>query len=140
MFEALISAFLESSLGQFVCLDKDQLKVGMWGGNLELQNLKIKITILDDLFTELESPAAFTLVKGVVGTLNLSFNWAKLNSVPVRIALSDIHILVRPQWGAGGWTEEQTQAFVQSRKQRLLESANRRFQVTVTSSTMILTS
>ena len=99
----------------------------MWGGKLELRNLQIKRDLLDDVFALLDVPSAFTLVKGVVGALDLSFNWAKLNSVPVRIALSDVHVLVRPEWGPGGWTEERTQEFLKARKKNILEAATAKF-------------
>ncbi len=50
VFETLVTDLLNKVLGDHVeNLDRSQLKLGIWGGDVVLRNLKLKKNALDDL-------------------------------------------------------------------------------------------
>ncbi|CAG2063571.1 unnamed protein product, partial [Timema podura] len=50
VFESIVADLLNRFLGDYVeNLDQSQLKIGIWGGDVVLQDLHLKETALDDL-------------------------------------------------------------------------------------------
>uniref|UniRef100_A0A3B3ZUH9 Uncharacterized protein n=1 Tax=Periophthalmus magnuspinnatus TaxID=409849 RepID=A0A3B3ZUH9_9GOBI len=78
MFEALVSDLLNRFIGDYVeNLDKSQLKIGIWGGNVVLENLKVKENAL-------------------VTKLTLKIPWKNLYSEAVVATLEGLYLLVVP--------------------------------------------
>lgn len=48
MFESLLEKLLSRIIGEYVeGISKDQMKVGIFNGNVEIKNIKIKKSVID---------------------------------------------------------------------------------------------
>ncbi|XP_066557958.1 intermembrane lipid transfer protein VPS13C isoform X2 [Amia ocellicauda] len=91
VFESLVSDLLNRFIGDYVeNLDKSQLKIGIWGGNVVLENLKVK----ENALSELDAP--FLVKTGQVGKLTLKIPWKNLYSEAVVATLDGLYLLVVP--------------------------------------------
>ncbi|XP_039957880.1 vacuolar protein sorting-associated protein 13 [Bactrocera tryoni] len=92
VFESVVTDVLNKVLGDYVeNLDKKQLKIGIWGGDVVLHNLKVKENALD----EVDLPVQ--LVYGFLGKLVLKIPWKNLYSQPVIAQIEDLYMLVAPK-------------------------------------------
>ncbi|XP_048472968.1 intermembrane lipid transfer protein VPS13C-like [Rhincodon typus] len=92
VFEALVAELLNRGLGDYVeNLDKSQLKLGIWGGNVVLDNLKIKENALNDL------DVPFKVKAGQIDKLTLKIPWKNLYSEAVVASLDGLNLLVVPE-------------------------------------------
>ncbi|XP_017049520.1 vacuolar protein sorting-associated protein 13 [Drosophila ficusphila] len=91
VFEAVVTDVLNKVLGDYIeNLDRNQLKIGIWGGDVVLKNLKIRDNALD----ELDLPVQ--LIYGYLGKLVLKIPWKNLYSQPVVVNIEDLYVLVSP--------------------------------------------
>ncbi|XP_034653735.1 vacuolar protein sorting-associated protein 13 [Drosophila subobscura] len=91
VFEAVVADVLNKVLGDYIeNLDRNQLKIGIWGGDVVLQNLKIRENALDDLDLPVQ------LIYGYLGKLVLKIPWKNLYSQPVIVNIEDLYVLVSP--------------------------------------------
>ncbi|XP_017018537.1 intermembrane lipid transfer protein Vps13 [Drosophila kikkawai] len=91
VFEAVVTDVLNKVLGDYIeNLDRKQLKIGIWGGDVVLQNLKIRENALD----ELDLPVQ--LIYGYLGKLVLKIPWKHLYTQPVIVNIEDLYALVTP--------------------------------------------
>ncbi|XP_017078120.1 vacuolar protein sorting-associated protein 13 [Drosophila eugracilis] len=91
VFEAVVADVLNKVLGDYIVnLDRNQLKIGIWGGDVVLQNLKIRENALDDLDLPVQ------LIYGYLGKLVLKIPWKNLYSQPVIVNIEDLYVLVSP--------------------------------------------
>ncbi|KAH8253644.1 hypothetical protein KR032_006328 [Drosophila birchii] len=91
VFEAVVADVLNKVLGDYIeNLDRKQLKIGIWGGDVVLQNLKIRANALD----EMDLPVQ--LIYGFLGKLVLKIPWKNLYSQPVIVNVEDLYVLVSP--------------------------------------------
>ncbi|KAK7944308.1 hypothetical protein WMY93_000036 [Mugilogobius chulae] len=91
MFESLVSDLLNRFIGDYVeNLDKSQLKIGIWGGNVVLENLKVK----ENALSEFDVP--FRIKAGQIGKLTLKIPWKNLYSEAVVATLEGLYLLVVP--------------------------------------------
>ncbi|XP_018574731.1 vacuolar protein sorting-associated protein 13 isoform X2 [Anoplophora glabripennis] len=91
VFESTLSAVLNKFLGDFVeNLDAKQLSVGIWGGDVELRNLIIKPSALDELDLPIQT------VYGSIGKLLLKIPWKSLYTSPWVIEVDNILLLAAP--------------------------------------------
>ncbi|XP_052841610.1 intermembrane lipid transfer protein Vps13 [Drosophila gunungcola] len=91
VFEAVVADVLNKVLGDYIeNLDRNQLKIGIWGGDVVLQNLKIRENALDDLDLPVQ------LIYGYLGKLVLKIPWKNLYSQPVIVNIDDLYVLVSP--------------------------------------------
>ncbi|KAK5580128.1 hypothetical protein RB653_000141 [Dictyostelium firmibasis] len=94
VFEGLVSDVLSRVLGEYVKnLNKDQLKIGIFGGSVQLQNLELK----EDALANLPINLPITVKKGFLGKLDLKVPWKDLKSKPVIINIDCIYALAVPQ-------------------------------------------
>ncbi|MCJ1297086.1 hypothetical protein MMC34_008655, partial [Xylographa carneopallida] len=94
VLEGVVSSLLNEYLGAFIeGLDASQLSLRVWSGKVHLTNLTVKPSALDHL--QLPVTVAF----GRVDDLRLEANWRSLNSQPVRVELSGLHIRLQPRTG-----------------------------------------
>lgn len=89
MFERLFSFVIRSYLERFVELDANQLSVALWQGHVSLSNLQIKSALLQSL------RLPFSLIEGTVGLIDIRFNWAKPQSTPITITVSDVFLVMQ---------------------------------------------
>eukprot|EP00887_Chlorella_sp_A99_P007395 scaffold2.g7395.t1 len=90
MFEGYLSSLLASTLGHFINIDKEKLRVSLfsaWRTGLSLKNVELRT----EAFEYLQLP--FRLVHGTVGSVQAQVPWQALRS-PVVIDLADVHLQV----------------------------------------------
>ncbi|XP_030555732.1 vacuolar protein sorting-associated protein 13 [Drosophila novamexicana] len=91
VFEAVVADVLNKVLGDYIeNLDHKQLKIGIWGGDVVLQNLKIRSNALDSMDLPVQ------LIYGYLGKLVLKIPWKNLYSQPVIVDIDDLYVLVTP--------------------------------------------
>ncbi|KAL4641944.1 vacuolar protein sorting-associated protein 13C isoform X1 [Arapaima gigas] len=115
VFEALVSDLLNRFIGDYVeNLDKSQLKIGIWGGNVVLENLRVK----ENALSELDVP--FKVKAGQVGKLTLKIPWKNLYSEAVVATLDGLYLLVVP--GATiKYDAAKEEKYIQEAKQKELQ-------------------
>lgn len=92
MFETLLEKILLSKLGKFITgLDRENLKVAVWKGDITLNNVKLST----DSLLMLQLP--FVLTFGLISQLQIKIPWTKLSSAPIEILLDGLYILLTPQ-------------------------------------------
>ncbi|XP_049911811.1 intermembrane lipid transfer protein VPS13C-like, partial [Epinephelus moara] len=91
VFESLVSDLLNRFIGDYVeNLDKSQLKIGIWGGNVVLENLRVK----ENALSEFDVP--FKVKAGQIGKLTLKIPWKNLYNDAVVATLDGLYLLVVP--------------------------------------------
>ncbi|XP_071479699.1 intermembrane lipid transfer protein VPS13A-like [Diadema antillarum] len=91
VFESLVADLLNRFLGPYVeNLDSSQLKLGIWSGDVVLQNLFIKEGALD----ELDLPVKIKV--GNLGKLTLKIPWKNIYSAPVVATLEGLYVVAVP--------------------------------------------
>ncbi|GAM18638.1 hypothetical protein SAMD00019534_018130 [Acytostelium subglobosum LB1] len=93
VFEGIVSDVLSRVLGDYIKnLNKDQLKIGLFGGNVVLNNLELK----EDALANLPINLPISVVKGFLGKLELHVPWKDLRSKPVIVEIESIYALAVP--------------------------------------------
>ncbi|XP_074035361.1 intermembrane lipid transfer protein Vps13-like isoform X1 [Leptinotarsa decemlineata] len=91
VLQTVLSYILNKYLGTFVeNLDANQLNVGIWGGDVELKNLVLKTSALDELDLPVE------IVYGVIEKLVLKIPWKTVYTSPSVVCLEGIYLLLQP--------------------------------------------
>ncbi|XP_073984515.1 vacuolar protein sorting 13C isoform X2 [Rhodnius prolixus] len=91
VFESLVTDLLNKYLGEYVeNLDSSQLKVGIWGGDVVLENLILKQSALDELDLPVKT------LYGRLGKLTLKIPWKRLYTDPVIASVDTLYLLVVP--------------------------------------------
>ncbi|XP_042615950.1 vacuolar protein sorting-associated protein 13C-like isoform X7 [Cyprinus carpio] len=91
VFESLVSDLLNRFIGDYVeNLDKSQLKIGIWGGNVVLENLRVK----ENALSEFDVP--FKVKAGQIDKLILKIPWKNLYNEAVVATLDGLYLLVVP--------------------------------------------
>ncbi|XP_062604821.1 intermembrane lipid transfer protein Vps13-like, partial [Saccostrea cucullata] len=91
VFESLVADLINKYLGDFVeNLDRSQLKIGIWGGDVVLQNLDLKESALDDLDLPVKIKA------GHIGKLTLKIPWKNLYTEAVVATIDGLYALAVP--------------------------------------------
>ncbi|CAI5710993.1 unnamed protein product [Peronospora destructor] len=91
MAKAIITSILEAQLGKYIDgLRSDSLVVGLWSGEVELQDLRLRPHAL----AELQLPVA--IATGSVARVRVHVPWNQLGSASVTITLEGVTALVVP--------------------------------------------
>lgn len=91
MFEKLLERILERILGQYVDgLSKDQMKIGIWSGNVDISNLRLKQSIIQ----QMDLP--FQLRFGMIENLKMKIPWKNLSTSSIQIQIQGIYLLISP--------------------------------------------
>ncbi|XP_058914527.1 intermembrane lipid transfer protein VPS13C isoform X3 [Kogia breviceps] len=91
VLESVVADLLNRFLGDYVeNLNKSQLKLGIWGGNVALDNLQIK----ENALSELDVP--FKVRAGQIDKLTLKIPWKNLYGEAVVATLEGLYLLVVP--------------------------------------------
>ncbi|KAM9090694.1 intermembrane lipid transfer protein VPS13C isoform 3-T3 [Megaptera novaeangliae] len=91
VLESVVADLLNRFLGDYVeNLNKSQLKLGIWGGNVALDNLQIK----ENALSELDVP--FKVRAGQIDKLTLKIPWKNLYGEAVVASLEGLYLLVVP--------------------------------------------
>ena len=71
-------------------LNEENLKVGVFSGIIELKNLNLKSSALDELDLPLD------IIRGSLQTLTVTVPWTQLESKPVKVVIDGLMLLTRP--------------------------------------------
>ncbi|XP_061451865.1 intermembrane lipid transfer protein VPS13C isoform X2 [Rhineura floridana] len=114
VLESVVADLLNRFLGDYVeNLNKSQLKLGIWGGNVALDNLLIK----ENALSELDVP--FRVKAGQIDKLTLKIPWKNLYGEAVVATLEGLYLLVVP--GASiKYDAEKEEKYLQDNKQKEL--------------------
>lgn len=111
MLESLLADVLTRVLGQYVHgIDRDSIRFGVWGGNLELTGLALRPEALAVLFESLGIALPVTVHSGFIGLLSLEVPWKCLSSAPVRVTLQQLTVFASPVSGASASSAEALEA------------------------------
>ncbi|NWI85207.1 VP13C protein, partial [Pitta sordida] len=112
--ESVVADLLNRFLGDYVeNLNKSQLKLGIWGGNVALDNLQIK----ENALSELDVP--FKIKVGQIDKLTLKIPWKNLYGEAVVATLEGLYLLIVP--GASvKYDAEKEEKYLQDNKQKEL--------------------
>lgn len=122
VFESVVTDVLNKVLGDYVeNLDRTQLKIGIWGGDVVLNNLKLRENALDDLDLPVQ------LVSGFLGKLVLKIPWKNLYGQPVVAQVEDFYILISPKQSIEYNAEKEAKYDLQAKQAALqkIEEAKR---------------
>lgn len=91
MFESVVATLLNRFLGSYIeNFDTKQLNIGIWSGDVRLNDLRLKKESLDKFKLPLD-------VKfGHLGQLTLQIPWANLKGKPVKVIIEDVYLLASP--------------------------------------------
>ncbi|XP_006275410.2 intermembrane lipid transfer protein VPS13C isoform X1 [Alligator mississippiensis] len=114
VLESVVAELLNRFLGAYVeNLNKSQLKLGIWGGNVALDNLQIK----ENALSELDVP--FRVKVGQIDKLTLKIPWKNLYGEAVVASLEGLYLLIVP--GASiKYDAEKEEKYLQDNKQKEL--------------------
>ncbi|XP_062482305.1 intermembrane lipid transfer protein VPS13C isoform X1 [Pezoporus occidentalis] len=114
VLESVVADLLNRFLGDYVeNLNKSQLKLGIWGGNVALDNLQIK----ENALSELDIP--FRIKVGQIDKLTLKIPWKNLYGEAVVATLEGLYLLIVP--GASiKYDAEKEEKYLQDNKQKEL--------------------
>ncbi|XP_022255667.1 vacuolar protein sorting-associated protein 13A-like [Limulus polyphemus] len=115
MFESIVVDLLNRFLGDYVeNLDKSQLKIAIWGGDIVLRNLDIKQNALDDLDLPVK------VCSGHLGELVLKIPWKNIYSAPVTAIIDGLYVVITPN-AAQKYNAEKEKKMAQEIKHKELE-------------------
>ena len=92
MFERLLEKILLARIGKYIVgLDKEQLKVAVWQGDIILENVQLN----PELFQMWQLPLVLDF--NTISRLIIKIPWTKLASEPVEILLEGLYMIISPQ-------------------------------------------
>jgi vacuolar protein sorting-associated protein 13A/C len=119
MAKSLLLNVLVDVLGNYVeGLSRENLKVAVWSGTIDLSNLKLKGTALDNLNLPIK------VVRGSLKTLHLKIPWASLESKPVVVELDGIYLQAGPL-DIAKLSPEEAQRMISASKDAKLQDVER---------------
>ncbi|CAG5116191.1 unnamed protein product, partial [Candidula unifasciata] len=116
VFESIVVELINKYLGEFVeDLDKSQLSIGIWSGDVVLKKLNLKESALDHFNIPVKIKA------GHLGKLTLKVPWKNLYSEPVVVHIQDIYALTVPNTAVQYDAELDRQAQFAEKQARLAQ-------------------
>ncbi|XP_047340944.1 uncharacterized protein LOC124944671 [Impatiens glandulifera] len=114
MLEDQVAYLLQRYLGNYVKgLNKEALKISVWQGDVELNNMQLKPEALNALKLPVKVKAGF------LGSLKLKVPWSRLGQEPVVVSLDRIFLLAEPATQVEGSSDDAVQ---EVRKSRIRET------------------
>ncbi|KAI1730781.1 repeating coiled region of VPS13 domain-containing protein [Ditylenchus destructor] len=114
VFEGILADVLNRFLGDFVeNLDPSKLSVGIWGGDVKLDGLRVKDTAMDFLDLPVK------LKYGSLDKLVLKIPWKNLYTEPVLANIEGLNLIIVPNRGVV-YNEEKAKKNEYETKQKLL--------------------
>ncbi|CEP17102.1 hypothetical protein [Parasitella parasitica] len=114
MLESLVASILNRFLKNYVSnLNYDQLKIGIWNGEVNLRNLKLRKDALD----KLDLP--INVSEGYLGELVLIIPWSNLRNEPVKVIIDHVYLLAEPKNESSVSVEEEEERAQELKRRRL---------------------
>ncbi|BET01399.1 Vacuolar protein sorting-associated protein [Nesidiocoris tenuis] len=121
MFERALATILHRYLGKYIQdIDTENLNVGIFGGEVQLNDLKVK----PDAFYELDLPIEVKV--GTIGRINIKIPWGCFMKQPVSIEVEEVYIIAAPVTDRAYDPEKEKRLMRASKKRKLelLEKGN----------------
>ncbi|CAH8840542.1 unnamed protein product [Trichobilharzia szidati] len=116
VFESLVVELINRYLGSYIeTLNASQLKIGLLGGNAQLDNLDIKPNAFDDLDLPIK------VLQGHISSLTLKIPFKNLFTEPTVAELSGLYVLIVPNI-AVQYDESKERRYAKEAKQKELAS------------------
>ncbi|CAH2046773.1 unnamed protein product, partial [Iphiclides podalirius] len=116
MFEGAVAGILNRLLGKYVQdLDTENLNVGIFSGNVNLTDLKLK----PEALYELDLPIDVKI--GTVGRISLQIPWSGLYTNPVVFNIEDVLLLVGPAISNSYFDPERERRLTRAAKRKILQ-------------------
>ncbi|XP_028168075.1 vacuolar protein sorting-associated protein 13C-like [Ostrinia furnacalis] len=116
MFEGAVAGILNRLLGKYVQdLDTENLNVGIFSGNVNLTDLKLK----PEALYELDLPIDVKI--GTIGRINLQIPWSGLYTQPVVVHIEDVLVLVGPAISNSYFDPEREKRLTRAAKRKILQ-------------------
>ncbi|TNN14010.1 Vacuolar protein sorting-associated protein isoform 2 [Schistosoma japonicum] len=116
VFESLVVELINRYLGSYIeTLNASQLKIGLLGGNAQLDNLDIKANAFDDLDLPIK------VLQGHISSLTLKIPFKNLFTEPTIAELTGLYILIVPNI-AVQYDETKEKRYTKELKQKQLAS------------------
>jgi len=91
MFETILQRVLLSNLGKFINgLDKQNLKLGFWSGDVTIDNISLNPLFIKSLDLPLK------MLYSHVGHLSMQVPWKSLGKAPIEVVLEDVFLIIEP--------------------------------------------
>ncbi|KAJ1531594.1 hypothetical protein ONE63_000266 [Megalurothrips usitatus] len=114
MFEGVVAALLNRFLGKYVQdLDTEHLNVGIFGGDVQLHNLRLRPEALYELDLPIEVKA------GTIGRVSLNIPWSGLYTESVVVTVEDVYVVAGPVI-QGPYDAERDKRLLRAAKKRVL--------------------
>lgn len=124
MFEGVVAGILNRFLGKYVQdLDTENLNVGIFSGDVNLTDLKLK----PEALYELDLPIDVKI--GTVGRVNLQIPWAGLYTQPVIVNIEDVLILVGPAISNTFFDPEREKRLTRAAKRKILQDLESEYEM-----------
>ncbi|KAG1095366.1 hypothetical protein G6F42_018567 [Rhizopus arrhizus] len=115
MLESLVASILNRFLKNYVSnLNYDQLKIGIWNGEVNLRNLKLRRDALDKLDLPINVSEGSYL-----GELTLIIPWSNLRNEPVKVIIDHVYLLAEPKNESTVTVEEEEERAQELKRRRL---------------------
>ncbi|CAG5002581.1 unnamed protein product [Parnassius apollo] len=116
MFEGAVAGILNRLLGKYVQdLDTENLNVGIFSGNVNLTDLKLK----PEALYELDLPIDVKI--GTIGRVSLQIPWSGLYTNPVVVNIDDVLLLVGPAISNSYFDPERERRLTRAAKRKILQ-------------------
>ncbi|XP_060801512.1 intermembrane lipid transfer protein Vps13 isoform X2 [Amyelois transitella] len=116
MFEGAVAGILNRLLGKYVQdLDTENLNVGIFSGNVNLTDLKLK----PEALYELDLPIDVKI--GTIGRISLQIPWSGLYTQPVIVHIEDVLVLVGPAISNRHFDPEREKRLMRAAKRKILQ-------------------
>ena len=92
MFESILEKILLNNFGQFITgLDRNNLHLGVWAGDIVIENVNLKPDVIDML------DIPINLRFSTIGRLQIQVPWSSLSRNPVEVSIDRILVIVSPR-------------------------------------------
>ncbi|KOB66510.1 putative vacuolar protein sorting-associated protein, partial [Operophtera brumata] len=116
MFEGAVAGILNRLLGKYVQdLDTENLNVGIFSGNVNLTDLKLK----PEALYELDLPIDVKI--GTIGRISFQIPWTGLYTQPVIVNIEDVLLLVGPAISNSYFDPERERRLTRAAKRKILQ-------------------
>jgi hypothetical protein len=118
MLESTLSSLLIAVAGKYAHVSAPDVGVGLSGGRLVLDNVRLRADALD--FQALP----FAIVAGRAGRLRVNVPWSALSHTPVTIYLENVHLIAGPRKGVPGENRRQARKARRARARDMSPAAD----------------
>eukprot|EP00002_Diphylleia_rotans_P002614 TRINITY_DN11657_c0_g1_i1.p1 TRINITY_DN11657_c0_g1~~TRINITY_DN11657_c0_g1_i1.p1 ORF type:complete len:3169 (-),score=588.83 TRINITY_DN11657_c0_g1_i1:265-9771(-) len=118
MLQKIVSAALEGILSDyFDGFDAESFKVGLWKGDVTLENVFLKQNALSELGLPMR------IERGWVGTITARIPWKSLQSKPAKITVDKLYILLSPRNPRGDWDTLSEETIWARKKRSIIQNS-----------------